>query len=828
MGVVAMHVRADTPNILPSEVPLGVSWLIAWSAGALVAWLIPWAPLDSSWALSVRWPVDHLATFVRGIARLSAGTYPVIALLSLLALCLGVIRFNQKYAHSRSRYGRRSIWRGLILTLSVLGGMWWSLANMGEFVRSMPAGFESPITCSMTVGLADLPKPGDRMQRLLGQIRTVSADSEDSTCQQFKVGQRLIIRDYARHPPAYAGGQIWQFTLRLKPPHGSLNPGGFDYERWLFAQRIVATASARGTPTLLASTGTGFALRLAALRAELRTDMLNVSDSGRPDDPGRGLLLGLTIGDGDFLSQADWNVLLATGTNHLLAISGLHVGMVAGLFAWLVGGLWARTRWCEAIPARRIAAFVAVVAAWGYALLAGMSVPTERTALMISILLAGVLLGRAWRLLDLWLVALLGVLLLDPFSPLTAGFWLSFGAVLVMLLWLQYRPTLSFWRDALRLQVVLTLALLPLVWLMFDRVAWSSLPANLLAVPLITLLITPLALLTALFSVWAPAIAHLLMIPVDWLAQGLFVALRTLARLAPDSQVVAPPGWAILLAGLGVAWMLMPRSWPRRYLGLVLCVPAMIYRPPAVPPELADIWLLDVGQGLAVILKTAHHAALYDTGPAYLTSDAGSRTVIPALRALGVTRLDQIVISHHARDHAGGLRSVLTAFPNTPVISGEPLAGVPTEACRDGSRWTWDGVLFELFQAENMRSDNNHSCVLRVTDHQGSLLLTGDIEKRAEHDLIARHKLAADWLYVPHHGSKTSSTPAFLAAVHPRSALVSAGRFNQFHHPNPTILARYRRADIPVINTADVGAIHLVNGVLSGYRTRVWPFVWRR
>ena len=264
-----MHARADTPNILSSEAPLGVAWLIAWSAGALVAWLLPWAPLDSSWALSVRWPVDHLAAFVRGIARSSAGIHPVIALLSLLALCLGVIRFNQKYASSRSRHRRRSIWRGLVLMLSVLSGIWWSLANMGEFVRSQPVGFESPITCAMTVGLADLPKPGDRMQRLLGQIRTVSADSEDSTCQQFKVGQRLIIRDYARHPPAYAGGQIWQFTLRLKPPHGSLNPGGFDYERWLFAQRIVATASARGAPTLLASTGTGFALRLAALRAEL-------------------------------------------------------------------------------------------------------------------------------------------------------------------------------------------------------------------------------------------------------------------------------------------------------------------------------------------------------------------------------------------------------------------------------------------------------------------------------------------------------------------------------------------------------------------------------
>lgn len=820
-----MQVLDESPNSRVPENPLGTRWLMIWIMGALGAWLLPWASVDGSWHQPGRWLIDWIAPLVRLLGQSYLGAHPIVVLVALVTLCFAVMRFNNR--QHGSAHQTRAIRRGLILIFSFLTGMGWSLANMGAFLRDAPPGFEAPTTCTMTVGLVDLPKPGHHMQRLLGEIRDVTAHSGDSGCAGFRAGQRLLIRDYARHPPSYAGGQVWRFTLRLKPPHGSLNPGGFDYERWLFAQRIVATASVRGAPTLLAATGRGFALSLAAARAELRADMLKLSDSGSVDDPGRGLLLGLTIGDGDFLSRADWDVLLATGTNHLLAISGLHVGMVAGLFAWLVGGVWARSRWCEAVPARRVSAYVAVAAAWGYALLAGMSVPTERTALMISILLAGVLLGRAWRLLDLWLVALVGVLLIDPFAPLSAGFWLSFGAVLVMVLWLQYRPVLSLWRDALRLQIVLTLALVPAVWLMFDRVAWSSLPANLLAVPLITLIMTPLALLTALFSVVMPSVAQLLTVPVGGLAQGLFAVLGALARWAPDSQVAAPPGWAILLAGLGVAWLLMPQGWPRRYLGLALFLPALVYRPAGVPTGTVDIWLLDVGQGLAVILKTADHTVLYDSGPAYLTSDAGSRTVIPALRALGVARLDRIVISHHARDHAGGLRSVLTAFPGTSVISGEPLAKTSTEECRDGSGWAWDGVRFELFQAENMRTDNDHSCVLRVTDRWGRLLLTGDIERHAERDLIARHDLSASWLYVPHHGSKTSSSPAFLAAVHPSLALVSAGKFNQFHHPNVQVLTRYRRLDVPVINTANSGAIHLENGIPTGYRAQAWPFVWR-
>jgi competence protein ComEC len=749
-------------------------------------------------------------------------TLPVAGLSVVLLALLIIKRQQASWA--------RSFWRRGLLLLAFASGMLWSLAQISDFMRSLPAPVNAVQNCLITATIEGLPRPSAQAQQLLLRVNKAEGEAGAAGCM-VQVGQRIRVGDYSPTPPDYRGGQVWQFNLRLKPPHGSANPGGFDYERWLFSQRIVATGSVRGTPVPIAAVGKGFSAHLAAIRAQWRAKLLAVSQTQGVPDRGRGLLLGLTIGDSDFLSETDWETLLATGTNHLLAISGLHVGMVAGLFAWLAGGLWARTRWCEGLPARQIAAWVAVVAAWGYALVAGMSVPTERTALMITILLAGLLLGRPWRLFDLWLVALMGVLLLEPFSVLTAGFWLSFGAVLIMLVWLSARPNLTFWRDGLRLQIILTLALLPWAWWLFDRLAWSSLPANLLAVPLITFVITPLALLVMVFSVLFPAGAHAVMGLINLLSQGLFGVLAWLEQNVPQSQVASPPTWSIGLAVLGIAWLLMPRTWPARYVGLVLCLPAVVYRPQALAPGEARSWVLDVGQGMAVVIQTARHTVLYDTGPAFGMSDAGARTVLPALRALHVGRLDQIVISHAARDHAGGLPSVRAAFGAAPIISGQPLSDIATQPCVDGATWAWDGVRFSTYQAKlsgaAQRGDNNRSCVLRVQDAHGSLLLTGDLEAVAEQDLIRRHELTADWLYVPHHGSKTSSSPAFLAAVNPKMGLISAGALNPFGHPHPLVVARYQAAGIPLINTAGSGAIEVGAGQVQGYRARCWPFAWR-
>ncbi len=804
--------------------PASAFWLASWCIGALGAWLLPWAPVDATadWPSWLAFLSQKIAFALHTFAFKTHLLTPLIAALTCVLLILLVIRRTDVPTTRLGGLG--------IMLLALSSGMGWSLAQISDFKRSLPSPNATVQTCQVTATIEGLPRPSAHAQQLLLKINHIDPATDTANCY-LQAGQRVRVGDYAHAPPDYRGGQVWRFDLRLKPPHGSANPGGFDYERWLFSQRIVATGSVRGTPVQKAAIGAGFAAHLAAIRSYWRASLLAVSESDGVPDRGRGLLLGLTIGDSDFLGETDWETLLATGTNHLLAISGLHVGMVAGLFAWLAGGLWARTRWCEGLPARQVAAWVAVGAAWGYALLAGMSVPTERTALMITILLAGLLLGRPWRLLDLWLLALMGVLLLEPFSVLTAGFWLSFGAVLIMLLWLSSRPNLNFWRDGLRLQIVLTLALLPWVWWLFDRVAWSSLPANLLAVPLITLVITPLALLVMVLSGVFPAGAQALMAVVNLLAQGLFGVLAWLEQVFPSSQLAPPPAWSIGLAVLGVAWLLMPRTWPARYLGLILCLPAMVFRPEPLAQGEARSWILDVGQGMAVVIQTAHHAVLYDAGPAFGASDAGARTVLPALRALRVGQLDQIVISHAARDHAGGLPSVRAWFGAAPITSGQPLPEITTQPCIDGATWVWDGVRFSTYQAklgwDVTRGDNNRSCVLRVQDANGSLLLTGDLEAVAEQDLIRRHDLAADWLYVPHHGSKTSSSVAFLAAVNPKIGLISAGPLNQFGHPHTLVVARYQARGIALMNTAEVGAIEVRAGAVQGYRAGQWPFAWR-
>lgn len=802
-------------------------WLLAWSIGALGAWLLPWSAVHKmgGWPASLFWSTSLISNILRSTLLAEYVLRPQVAFWVLVLLILLILRLQQSAHIAR-------FWTIAVPAFAVFSGLLWSLSVISPFVQTLPPPSLAPLSCSVTAMIDALPRPSTHATQLM--LRVVQADEPQAAkaCRFYSTGQRLRVGDYHRDRPDYQAGQVWRFDLRLKPPHGSANPGGFDYVRWLFSQRIVATGSVRGKPVLVAERGNGFKAYLLSVRSHSRAQLLAISQTDGHPDRGRGLLLGLTIGDSDYLGKNDWETLLATGTNHLLAISGLHVGMVSGLFAWLAAWLWSRTRWCEGLPARRVAAAVAVFAAWGYAFVAGMSVPTERTALMITILLAGLLLGRSWRLLDLWLVALAGVLLLDPFNALTAGFWLSFGAVLIMLLWLQYRPALAFWRDGFRLQIILTLALLPIVWGLFDRVAWSSLPANIVAVPIITLIVTPLSLLVMAFVSILPSVAALLMWPINTLAYGLFGFLEWLQQTLPDSHIAAPAGWTLLLAAMGIAWMLMPKYWPSRYLGLVLCLPAIFYRPEPIEEGQADIWFLDVGQGLAVVIQTAHHAMLYDAGPAFGGSDAGERTVLPALRALHIANLNRIVISHHARDHMGGLSSVLAVYPYVPVISGEPLPGIDSTSCRDGVHWQWDSVRFATYQASlHDRSHNNRSCLLRVQSRAGSVLLTGDIEAKAEQALIDAQSGAAalrsNVLYVPHHGSKTSSSPPFLAAVRPEVAIVSAGKFNPFGHPSPVVLQRYKRREISVFNTSDEGAIEVASGEVKAYRTRQWPFVWR-
>ncbi len=817
-----------SPSTVITAAPRWASgWLFVWIVAALLAWFFPFFQPD--WPTMPR-VATVLGALANGFRALAPGLELVGAPLALILLA-AVVAWPLFMPAGRGMHRAR-------LLLSAGAGLVWTLSQLAQQLAMTPPAFQAPLRCDAEVRVISLPKPTEDGTRWTGAIERVLGG--DAVCAEFAPGARLRVADYQPNRPSYQGGEVWPLRLRLKPPRGSLNPGGFDFERWLFSQSIVATATVQqglGEPVA----ASGFSARLLALRAWWRGNMVSAADAAGVSPATRGLLLGLSIGDGDYLPQPDWTVLLATGTNHLLAISGLHVGMGAGFFAGIAAFFWRRNRWCARHPTRQVAAWVAVAAAWGYALLAGMSVPAERTALMMTIVLAGVLLGRPWRLLDLWLIAVVGVLLLQPFAPLSAGFWLSFGAVLILI---TLVPPRLHWRGmgaVLPLQVLLTLLLLPVVWGMFDRVAFASVPANLFAVPLITFVLTPLSLLIMLLSaVWPWAAAGLLAV-MEPLSALLFTGLSLLMGALPDSQVVAPSLGALLLLMIGLLWFLAPRGWPARPLGLLLCLPALWPTAGALAPGTLEsgsvsLWVFDVGQGAAALVQTRHHALLVDTGadwrrtPELAASEqnAGSRVVVPALRSLGVQRLDRILISHAARDHAGGLAAVLTAFPGTPIQSGQPLSVLTAQPCVDGAQWSWDGVMFQTLQAEAGNAANNRSCVLRVVGARGSVLLTGDIEAPAERDLLARHALASSVLVVPHHGSKTSSTPEFLAAVSPAVAVASVGAFNAFGHPAPPVRARYAARAVDWYQTDLSGAVHWQDGVVSTARQSAWPFVWRR
>ncbi len=625
-----------------------------------------------------------------------------------------------------------------------------------------------------------------------------------------------------------APGERWRLKVRLKRPHGFRNPGGFDYEAWLFRHGIRATGYVRADPGNR---------RLAAARGRpvqrLRLFLRERLDDLLPAQPASALLLALVIGDRSAMDEDQWTVLRATGTNHLMAISGLHIGLLAGL-----GFALGRRLWCGSgrgllwLPAPRAGVILGLLFAVIYAALAGFSVPTRR-ALVVTVgsLLA---LWRYWWVVSTQTLglALLAVLVLDPLAVLDAGFWLSFAAVAFIFYGLSGRPGRAgrLWQ-ALRVQWWITLGLLPLLLFLFGQASLVSPLANLVAVPVVGLLVVPLALAGAALGLAWPAGGGMLLslaaTGMGWLMQGL--AWLAGWPLATWSGATAGPG-AALLAVAGTLVLLAPRGLPGRLAGAVLLLPLLFPAPPRPPAGQADFTLLDVGQGLAAVVRTRNHVLLYDTGPRFGPGfEAGGAVVVPFLQARGIRRLDRLVVSHGDSDHRGGAEAVLGALPVGDFLASRELAagGRTARACRAGEAWDWDGVHFAFVHpAGRDLGRNDASCVLQVTAGAHVLLLTGDIERPAERRLVRRlgPALRADVLVVPHHGSNSSSTDAFLDAVRPVWALYPVGYRNRFRFPDPRVVARYRSRGVHTLATDRSGAIELRLGgrhlVPVAYRER--------
>ncbi|MEZ5540766.1 MAG: DNA internalization-related competence protein ComEC/Rec2 [Pseudomonadota bacterium] len=614
---------------------------------------------------------------------------------------------------------------------------------------------------------------------------------------------------------APAAGERWRLAVRLKRAYGMANPGGFDYERWLFQQRIRATGYVRNDPrnTRLS---VGHLSALDSFRVRLIQTFSHLGDA-----TGAAFIRALTVGERSAIGSTQWQVLNATGTSHLLAISGLHISLVAGLAFWLARRGWSRLGvGAVRLPAPYLAAGAALGAALLYAQLAGFGIPARRALIMIGVVMLALLTGRQTEPGRLISLALLGTLLFDPLSILAAGWWLSFLAV-SSIAWLAAGRCGNMTeriRQRLLTHLALALCMAPVLLLQFQQASLVAPLANLFAVPFVGLLVVPLALFAAaVFAVHA-ALGTWLLGVAALLLELAWPALQALARL--DAAVWTrhqPALWTLAPALFGVALLCMPRGLPGRWLGGVLLLPLLLVRPSAPPMGAAWITLLDVGQGLAAVVRTANHALVYDTGPRYGPAfDTGGAVVVPFLRSQGITRLDTLVVSHGDNDHIGGTDSLLAAYPVRTIHTSVPerLPGTGARACRQGVVWQWDGVEFALLHpgVDDAHVGNNASCVLRVRSAAGgSLLLPGDIEHAAETQLLARHRngLRANILVAPHHGSATSSSPGFVAAVAPELVIVPAAWRNRYGFPKHDVVERYRAAGAAMLETGRAGAISI-------------------
>ena len=711
-----------------------------------------------------------------------------------------------------------------------------------RFVAGLAIGIGWAVLVATTVMQARLPVALEGQDLVLegrvldlprqepGQVRFQFQVEQGEGEAEVLVGRRLRLAWY-RSETVPEPGSRWRLAVRLKRPRGTLNPGGQDFERRALEQRIAATGYVRESPDNIELKPSG---GIDALRLRL-ADAIAAAVAA----PRARFVQALAVGDTRGLDAEDWQVLRATGIAHLVAISGLHIGIAAGFGALLMRWLYRRRpRLGLRLPLPQAAALAALLLAGTHAALAGFALPTQRALLMIAAALLAVLSRRAFHPSQAFALALIGVLAFDPLAVLNAGFWLSFLGVAWLLWCLPPVGRQSWWRALVSMQGVLTIGLLPLTVWFFGQASVAGPLCNLVAVPWASLVVVPITLLGTLLELVIPGAGSWLFQLAAWLMQGLWNLMEPVAAWHGSMVYLPEPSLgALVLALLGAFWLLLPRGIPGKLLAVLLFVPLLFPRLSPPPPGSIDLSLLDVGQGLSVLVRTEHHAVLFDAGPAFPGGlDMGEAVVVPALRALGVGKLDLLLVSHGDNDHAGGVAAVKRAYAPGHVLVSRKHVETDETACQKGQTWHLDDVTMRILHPPEFFPylANDSSCVLRVeVDGQGLVLLPGDIGKVVEQRLVREQTraLPATVLVIPHHGSRTSSAPEFIDAVAPDLALIGSGHRNRFDLPRADVVARYQERDIEVLDTAQAGAVHLRldrNGIRA-LRTerRQRPALWR-
>ncbi len=716
------------------------------------------------------------------------------------------------------RPGRKSLiyMRSLLLILcaALLGYCYAAWVAQNRLSDKLPDEWQKK-NIVVTGIVAEMPRLHERGWRFVFDVENVQSEG-------VHVPHRILLATYNNKyskPLQPHAGERWQFTVRLKQPHGSSNPYNFDFEAWALERDIRATGYVytKGNNRMLSEQVYSPAYLVQRLREKISMRFRKTLG----DAPYAGILTALAIGDQSAISQTEWQVFRRTGVIHLMSISGLHVTMLAGFVFAIVYWLWRRsirlTLW---FPARKAAALAGLFAALFYALLSGFEVPAQRTLYMVATMTAMLMLSRNVSPSQLLAAALIVVQITDPWAVLSPGFWLSFGAVALIFYVTANRLHKHHWlREYGKVQWAMMIGLIPPLLALFQQLSLVAPIANAFAIPLVSFVVVPLTLLGTL-----PPLEWMLFISHEAMRLCMFL-LQLLDQLP---YVVwaqhAPPAWTIPVGVCGALCLLAPRGFPLRWLGVIMMLPLFLVAPTRPAAGSARLLVFDVGQGMAIAVQTHNHALLYDTGPDFSgEADSGNRILLPALHGTGISQLDMLVLSHGDIDHIGGTESVLRGMPVLNVLSSlsdaNPILRLAAhnEACSDGQTWEWDGVRFEILHPAKTngddlkKHDNDRSCVLRVSTGQHSILLAGDIEKFSESRLLKLHSktLSSTILVVPHHGSKSSSSPDFVRAVHPHYSIFSAGYLNRFGHPKEEIVQRYRAAGSKTLRTDADGAISI-------------------